>query len=207
MEQGYTTVADVSVYEFEEKKSVFIGRAAPAASEQEAFAFLEEVRAQNPEARHNVWAYKLRAAGRERQSDDGEPQKTAGMPTLEVIRHSGLVDLVVVTTRYFGGTLLGTGGLVRAYTQAAQGALKAARRSLVSSCVDIRLSLPYHLYDRVAYAVGQDAARVLQTSYAAEVTMVVRMVEGTQGPLVGALRELMAGQGSLEVSDPLLAVF
>ena len=102
--------------EYEEKKSRFIAALSFADSEEAAVAFLEQVRAANRTARHNVYAYRLREGNRERYSDDGEPAKTAGTPALEVLQHSGLTDLIVVVTRYFGGVLLGTGGLVRAYT-------------------------------------------------------------------------------------------
>ncbi len=98
-------------------------------------------------ARHNVYAYVLRG-GRVRYTDDGEPAKTAGMPTLEAIQHAGLEDVAVVVTRYFGGILLGTGGLVRAYTDATKAAIEAADVVTVSVCVDIILEVPYSLYER-----------------------------------------------------------
>ena len=114
---SYTTIEGRAVAEIEEKKSRFIASLAHVETEEEALAFLEEIRAANRMARHNVYAYILRqggagAAGRGRYSDDGEPQKTAGLPTLEVLQHAGLTDVVCVVTRYFGGVLLGTGGLV-----------------------------------------------------------------------------------------------
>ena len=110
--EEYRTIRGTSAGEYEEKKSRFIAAAAHVESEEQAVAFLEQIRAANRTARHNVYAYKLRAGNRERYSDDGEPAKTAGTPVLEVIGHSGLTDLIVVVTRYFGGILLGTGGLV-----------------------------------------------------------------------------------------------
>ena len=129
----YVTLANTpgepSVFEIEEKKSRFIGRACHVENEEQAREFVARVRALEHGARHNVFAF-LACGGPanagtvpvERHSDDGEPQKTAGLPVLEVIRGAELKDVVVVVTRYFGGTLLGTGGLVRAYTKAAQGA-------------------------------------------------------------------------------------
>ncbi len=122
---------------------------------------MEEVRARHRTANHNVYAYLLRQGGRTRYSDDGEPQKTAGLPVLEVLRHSGLTDLIVVVTRYFGGTLLGTGGLVRAYTTAAQAALERAHRVTVRPCVDMSAVLPYALYEqgaRLARRSGRQGA-------------------------------------------------
>ena len=108
--EEYRTIRGTASGEYEEKKSRFIAAAAHVETEAEAVAFLEQIRAANRTARHNVYAYKLRAGNRERYSDDGEPAKTAGTPVLEVIGHSGLTDLIVVVTRYFGGILLGTGG-------------------------------------------------------------------------------------------------
>ena len=116
--EDYRTVRGTAIGEYEEKKSRFIAQLSFADSEEKAVAFLEQVRAANRTARHNVYAYRLREGNRERYSDDGEPAKTAGTPALEVLQHSGLTDLIVVVTRYFGGVLLGTGGLVRAYTTA-----------------------------------------------------------------------------------------
>ena len=110
----------------EKSLELFSTKGYDAVSEEKAVAFLEQVRAANRTARHNVYAYRLREGNRERYSDDGEPAKTAGTPALEVLQHSGLTDLVVVITRYFGGVLLGTGGLVRAYTTATARALEAA---------------------------------------------------------------------------------
>ena len=127
-------------------------------SEAEAVAFLEQVRAANRTARHNVYAYKLREGSRERYSDDGEPAKTAGTPVLEVIGHSGLTDLIVVVTRYFGGILLGTGGLVRAYTTAASRALDAAEKVTVQPVVKLSTMVEYPLYERVDLLVAAAGA-------------------------------------------------
>ena len=122
-EMRYTTVRREAHAGFEEKKSEFIGHVKPVSTEAEALAFLSEIRAKYPDATHNVYAYVLRENNTARYSDDREPQGTAGMPVLDVLRKSEIQDVIVVVTRYFGGTLLGTGGLVRAYTQAAKMAL------------------------------------------------------------------------------------
>jgi len=130
------------------KRRAALLRALLAESEEKAVAFLEQVRAANRTARHNVYAYRLREGNRERYSDDGEPAKTAGTPALEVLQHSGLTDLVVVITRYFGGVLLGTGGLVRAYTTATARALEAAEVVTVRSVVELEVTVDYSLYER-----------------------------------------------------------
>ena len=136
--EDYRTIRGTAVGEYEEKKSRFIAQLSFADSEEAAVAFLEQVRAANRTARHNVYAYRLREGNRERYSDDGEPAKTAGTPALEVLQHSGLTDLIVVITRYFGGVLLGTGGLVRAYTTATARALENAEVVTVRSVVELR---------------------------------------------------------------------
>ena len=123
---SYITIPFPADAEFIERRSRFIGHAAPAATEEEALRFVAAIKAQYADATHNVWAYHLQQ-GRERYADDGEPQGTAGPPVLDVLKKSGVVDVAVVVTRYFGGVLLGAGGLVRAYSHAAHLALEAAR--------------------------------------------------------------------------------
>ena len=210
--ESYTTIAGRAVAEIEEKKSRFIASFAHVETEEEALAFLEEIRAANRMARHNVYAYILRAggagtAGRVRYSDDGEPQKTAGLPTLEVLQHAGLTDVVCVTTRYFGGVLLGTGGLVRAYTQAAQAGIDAAELVVVSRCVDIRVRVAYARYEQLLRIADDCGAKVLGTDFADAVAVRLRMLDGTQGPLLKKLTELERGQEDVRVSEPLEAAF
>ncbi|MEE0969733.1 MAG: YigZ family protein [Clostridia bacterium] len=126
MPELYTTIEKEGVAEFEEKKSVFIGHAMPVKTEEEAAAFIKELKNKYRDATHNVYAYVLGDGTLQRYSDDGEPQGTAGMPVLDVIRKKSCSDTAIVVTRYFGGTLLGAGGLVRAYSHAAKLALDAA---------------------------------------------------------------------------------
>ena len=111
--EEYKTILTPADVEFVERRSRFIGHIRPVSSEEEALAFLSEMRSQYWDATHNVYAYRLRQSGAQRYSDDGEPQGTAGMPTLDVLRKSGVTDVAAVVTRYFGGILLGAGGLVR----------------------------------------------------------------------------------------------
>lgn len=209
---SYTTIAGRATAEIEEKKSRFIASLAHVETEEEALAFLEEIRAANRMARHNVYAYMLRAGGagaqgRVRYSDDGEPQKTAGLPTLEVIQHAGLTDVIVVVTRYFGGVLLGTGGLVRAYTQATQAGIEAARLVVVSRCVDIEIRVAYGKYDQLMRIAADCGAKVLDTVYDDAVTVRLRMLDGTQDPLLLKVTELERGQQNVRISDPLEAAF
>ena len=144
---------------------------------------------------------------RERYSDDGEPQKTAGLPTLQVLQHAELTDVIVVVTRYFGGTLLGTGGLVRAYTQATQAGIEAAHKVTISQCIDITITLPYSMYDQLNHLLGNYETKVISTEYTDVITIVVRMLLGSEEPLLKALTELMHGKEQVQVSDPFDAPF
>lgn len=206
-DQSYTTVDGRAEAEIVEKKSRFIGQIAHVETEEEALAFLEEVRASHRMARHNVYAYVLREGGRVRYSDDGEPQKTAGLPTLEVLTHAGLVDAALVTTRYFGGVLLGTGGLVRAYTAAAQAAIGAATIKTVSRCVEVETVIPYALYDQAIRLADASGAKVARSEFSDEVSLAFRMLDGTQAPLIEKLAELSRGQSPIEVGKPFDAAF
>ncbi len=200
--EEYRTIRGTASGEYEEKKSRFIAAAAHVETEAEAVAFLEQIRAANRTARHNVYAYKLRAGNRERYSDDGEPAKTAGTPVLEVIGHSGLTDLIVVVTRYFGGILLGTGGLVRAYTTAASSALAAADQVTVQPVVRLTTTVDYPLYERVTLLIGAAGGKLADPVFTDRVSLEWQMRAGTQAPLLEQLRELTRGQGKVEVSDP-----
>lgn len=147
-------------------------------TEEEALTFLEEIRVEHRMARHNVYAYIIRGEGaseRVRYSDDGEPQKTAGLPTLEALKHAGLSDVIVVVTRYFGGTLLGTGGLVRAYTQATQAGIAQATLVTISTCIDIHIQMPYSLYDQTMRIVQDCGAKTIETNYTDSVELTCRM--------------------------------
>lgn len=203
---AYQTIAEVAEAEIVEKKSRFIGRIAPVATEEEALAFIAEVKAAHRMARHNVYAYVLRG-GRIRYTDDGEPAKTAGMPTLEAIQHAGLEDVAVVVTRYFGGILLGTGGLVRAYTDATKAAIEAARIVVVSRCVDVMAEVPYSLYEPVCRIAEASGARLQESDFAENVLLTFRLLDGTQAPFVEKLTELTRGQSEIIVTDPFDAAF
>ncbi len=201
MEQ-YKTIQGTATAEYEEKKSRFIGQVAHVETEEEALAFLGGVRAANPQARHNVYAYELRAANRVRYSDDGEPARTSGMPTLEVIQHAGLKDVICVTTRYFGGTLLGTGGLVRAYTKAAQDAFAAAHVVTLAECVDLTISVDYPHYDQLSHWLVDQGIQVLSSDFAGDVAVEARVLASEAGAVQAAITELTHGAAEMLASDP-----
>lgn len=203
---AYRTIAAPAAAEIVEKKSRFIGQIAPVTTEEEALAFIAGVKAEHRMARHNVYAYVLRG-GRIRYTDDGEPAKTAGMPTLEAIQHAGLEDVAVVVTRYFGGVLLGTGGLVRAYTDATKAAIEAAEVVTVSVCVDIILEVPYGLYEQVCRVAEGAGAKLVESDFAENVLLTFRMLDGTQVPFVEKLTELTRGSAEIMVTAPYDAAF
>ena len=204
--ETYQTVQTAGEAVIVEKKSRFISRAAHAQTEEEALAFLQTIRRAEPQASHHVYAYVLREGARTRYSDDGEPQKTAGLPVLEVLRGFPVTDTVLVVTRYFGGTLLGTGGLVRAYTASAQKALAAAQISRVSLCCTLALTVDYALRDAVVKLIEDAGAKELQISYGQQVTLSFCMLAGQEEPLIEALREVTRG-GEVICGDPFFAPF
>ena len=179
--QSYKTIASRSSFEYEDRKSVFIGDAAPVSRESDAIAFIEAVKKKYPDARHHVYAYVLRENTTTRFTDDGEPQGTAGMPTLDVIRKNGCTDIVIVVTRYFGGTLLGTGGLVRAYTQAALGAMKAGRLVTYDVYSKVEISLSYADHGRAQGALAELGLAVTDTVFADNVR-VLGMIKAEDYP-------------------------
>lgn len=196
--------------EFEDRKSRFIAQLVHAESVDEAQAHQAAVRARHYDARHNVPAFVL-SDGTERASDDGEPQRTSGMPTLEVLRGAGLKDVCCVTTRYFGGTLLGSGGLVRAYTAAAQAAIEQARAAggivEMTSVVPVDIVMAYAQYEQVVRMVGDTGGKIAATDYTDEVVVHAIYREGEQAPLRPLLTELMAGRERIEVGAPRFAEF
>ena len=202
--EDYRTIRGTAIGEYEEKKSRFIAQLSFADSEEAAVAFLEKVRAEN---RHNVYAYRLREGNRERYSDDGEPAKTAGTPALEVLQHSGLTDLIVVVTRYFGGVLLGTGGLVRAYTTATARALENAEVVTVRSVIELSVTVDYSLYERASLLIQGAGAKLAEPEFTDRVALRWQMPEGTEGPLLEQLRELTRGGANVSVSKPFYAPF
>ena len=150
MSSDYKTVQFEAKGEFVEKRSRFIGYCKPVKTEQEAVEFINSKRTEHWDATHNVYAYSLREGNIKRYSDDGEPSGTAGMPTLDVILKNDIYDVCIVVTRYFGGVLLGTGGLVRAYSQGAKVALEAGNVVLMQSCAICQAKCSYNQYGKVS---------------------------------------------------------
>ncbi len=163
--ESYTTVLGEGSFKYEEKKSVFIATAAPVKNEAEALDFLSYVKKKYPDARHHVYAYSVRENSIMRFSDDGEPQGTAGMPVLDAIRKNGCNDTAIVVIRYFGGTLLGTGGLVRAYSAAAVGALQEAMIITYDIYTKSDIEISYSDYQKVVPIMNLCGYRIKDTEY------------------------------------------
>ncbi len=161
----YITVEREASDEFVEKRSRFIGSCRPVRTEEEALAFIQGLRSRYWDASHNVYAYILRENGIQRFSDDGEPQGTAGLPVIDTLKKAGVTDCVVVATRYFGGILLGGGGLIRAYSHTASLALAAARKVTMRECLLLSLSCDYSLYGRVGALVPENGGVVDDTEF------------------------------------------
>ena len=168
---NYFTVSKPAEASFIEKKSEFIGYIAPVKTNDEAVAFINEIKAMHRKARHNVYAYILREDNISRYSDDGEPQGTAGVPVLEVLQKRGLTDVCVVVTRYFGGILLGGGGLLRAYSHAASIACDAAHIMDMRLCHRLTIKTDYNLYGKINYILPNFDVITVNCDFADAVTL------------------------------------
>lgn len=193
-----------------DRKSRFIAHLVHVETPEEASAHQASLRAVHFDARHHVPAWIL-ADGSERASDDGEPQRTSGMPTLEVLRGAEVRDVCCVTVRYFGGTLLGPGGLVRAYTAAAQRALENARAAQVlvemTSVVPVDIRVEYARFDQVSRMVADAGGVLAATEFTDEVCLRTLFRAGDQDAFCVRLRELMAGRERIEVAPARFAEF
>ena len=179
--------------EFVEKRSRFIGHVRPVETEEDARAFIEQMKKRYHDARHNCWCYLLREGGVVRYSDDGEPQGTAGQPMLGVFEKEEVTNLVCVVTRYFGGILLGAGGLVRAYTRSAKDALDAAGVSVVRRWVRVLVPCSYSLLERVRIETEQFGGVIEDTEYAADILLTVLVPEERAEEYAAHLLDVSAG--------------
>lgn len=167
--QEYKTVEKEASDFFIEKKSKFIGYAKPVKTQEDALEFISKIKSKHWDATHNVYAYVLRENNIQRYSDDGEPSGTAGVPVLDVMLKESLVDVCVVATRYFGGTLLGAGGLVRAYSHTSKIALDAAEIITMAQCSVMSAVVDYSFYDRLNILLSDFSAVILNTSFSDKV--------------------------------------
>lgn len=175
--QSYQTIEKEAADEFIEQRSRFIGYVKPVVTEQQALDFINEKRQKHWDATHNVYAYILRDGQLKRYSDDGEPHGTAGVPTLDVMVKSGVTDAVVVVTRYFGGILLGAGGLVRAYTKGAKIALEAGGIVTMESCSVCSLTCDYAQYGKLSGMIPSFGGVIDNTAFTDNVTLQYHIAE------------------------------
>ena len=190
----YTTLEGEGEAEFVEKKSVFISHAKPIQSEEEAMAYVKKIKNAYADARHNVWAYMMKGEIVARYSDDGEPQGTAGVPVLDTIRKSGVTDAVVVVTRYFGGILLGAGGLVRAYSHSAKLALEAAHIITYEQYAELELDCTYSDYQRYLAELPRFGAITDDTVFTDRVKMLFSIKETKTDELFLRIKEMSGGK-------------
>lgn len=199
MRTSYFTVSHKAHIEIEEKRSTFIGFCQPLADEQEAIEFVSGIRALYPDATHHVYAWLL---GGERQlqrySDDGEPQGTAGIPVLDVLRKSGIENAGLVVVRYFGGVLLGAGGLVRAYSRAGSLALEAAAPVKMQLSCRYRLIVPYTDYDRLRYHLEQEGFWLGEEAFGMDVELTVGAEPDRSEKLIKMCTDQTSGSALIE---------
>lgn len=201
--EPYKIIAYGGRGEIEEKKSRFIAHVASAETEEDALSFIEAMRRQFWDARHNCYAYVLgEHAQTVRFSDDGEPAGTAGRPILEVLLNSGIRNLVVVVTRYFGGVLLGTGGLVRAYTKAAQAGLAASDVRTMCYGYEMIFVTDYNGIGKIQYLLGQRGIPV-KADYAEKVSVRIHVPYEDRDAVIHEVTEATAGKAEITVSKPL----
>lgn len=190
----YKTVELESSDYFVEKKSKFIGYAKPVSTQDEAVEFINTIKSKHWDATHNVYAYVLRDNNTQRYSDDGEPSGTAGVPVLDVILKENVTDVCVVATRYFGGTLLGAGGLVRAYSHTSKIALDAAHIITMANCQIYSVIVDYSFYDRLNVLLSEFGANVIKSDFSTSVCVEFYIKEDTSELLKDKLTDISNGK-------------
>ncbi len=194
----YITIKSPVSASFIEKRSEFIGHLCPVETNDEAVAFINKIKEQHRKAKHNVYAYILQNDNITRYSDDGEPQGTAGVPVLDVLQKNGLTDVCCVVTRYFGGILLGGGGLVRAYSHSAALAIESAEILNMYSCTTLKLTIPYDLYGKVTYILPDYEVKQLSSDYANEITLTLNVKSELEQKLCDKLVDITFGKIIIE---------
>lgn len=198
---SYKTVSDGAQTVYIDKKSKFIANVKPVETEEDALEFLAQIKKQYSDASHNVYAYIIDENNITRYSDDGEPGGTAGMPVLDTIRKEGLVDVIVVVTRYFGGTLLGTGGLVRAYTASAKSGLTEAGIVTMTLCNTVEIKADYTLVGRIQYKISSENYILEDTAYGDYVTFKICCRIGDTERFLEDMVDLTDGRIEYSVSE------
>ncbi len=204
---NYFTISANAKASFIEKRSEFIGYISPVRTNDEAVAFINSIKAEHRKAKHNVYAYILREDNISRYSDDGEPQGTAGVPVLDVLKKRGLTDVCVVVTRYFGGILLGGGGLVRAYSHAASIACDAAHIMNMCMCHRLKITADYGMYGKISYLLPNYDTITVNSDFGSEVTLEILILSEKLDTLKKDLVEVTNGSVSIEDCEELFEDF
>lgn len=203
-----TTIYKPAQIEIIEKKSRFIGHAYPVESEEDAIDILNTIRKQHAKATHNCFAWQIGQKNQfARQSDDGEPSGTAGMPILDLLRKEGIKNCLVVVTRYYGGTLLGTGGLVRAYGRAAKEAVNAAIIIEKIPYAKFSIKCPYGLSGKLQYEILQGGHVLLDTIYTDNVDFIVLVESIAMGGFMKDIKDISAGQADVKLMASLYCAY
>ncbi|MDD7516260.1 YigZ family protein [Ruminococcus flavefaciens] len=204
---NYFTISSNAKASFIEKRSEFIGYISPVRTNDEAVAFINSIKAEHRKAKHNVYAYILREDNISRYSDDGEPQGTAGVPVLDVLKKRGLTDVCVVVTRYFGGILLGGGGLVRAYSHAASLACDAAHIMNMCMCHRMKITADYGMYGKISYLLPNYDTITVNSDFGSNVTLEILVLSEKLDALRKDLVEVTNGSVSIEDCEELFEDF
>ena len=199
MSEEYFVPCEEAESEFTEKRSRFIGRVARVETEADARAYIETIKKRHYDARHNCWCYIVHEGNIVRYGDDGEPQGTAGQPMLNVFQREGVENVVCVVTRYFGGVLLGAGGLTRAYAKSAKDALDAAGKAKMTLWTRERVGVPYPLFERLTRLIDAHGGVTEGSDYGAEVSVTLRLPQTATETFDTALTELSNGGISPEM--------
>ena len=202
---SYRTLSCQAQDEYIVKHSRFIGYAKPVKTAKEAQEFIAEISKKHWDAKHNVYAYSIREGGIKRYSDDGEPQGTAGMPVLNVILQEDITDCVVVVTRYFGGILLGGGGLVRAYTHSAKIGIDAAGIITLSKWTVCKISCDYTFYGKLETFIRDFGGVIENTDFGENVTLEYRIEKGTEDAFDKKLKDLTNGKIAFDITGEVIA--
>ena len=195
----YKTIIGDARSEFVEKRSKFIGYARHTETDDEAVDFINEIRSRHSDARHNIYAYVLNTEHRARFSDDGEPHGTAGKPTLDIINGYELSDVTVVVTRYFGGILLGTGGLVRAYSKAVKDTIEVAEKVLMVPGNIITAKCDYNLYDRLENILKEFDAEIINSCFLDTINIEFSVTDSNTEEFINAVNDKLSSRAQCEI--------
>lgn len=204
---AYKTIFEKAEATFVEKRSEFIGYIAPCKTNDEAIEFINNIKARHRKATHNVYAYVLRDNNITRYSDDGEPQGTAGVPVLDVILKEELTDVCVVVTRYFGGILLGGGGLVRAYTHSCKLAIESATIMQMYNCFELSISCDYNMYGKINHLLEEFDVMIVKTEFSEYVSIKLNIKSELCDKLINEIVDLTNAKATIVKSQEFFANF